>query len=881
MLALLLEAALRSLALGGIVWLGLELLRVRAPRSHMTAWTIVLVASLSMPLIMHWVMLTLPSAAPPLQLAKIIGASPDSPLEAMQAAEGFSQAPSAPALATNAVPAHREAISTTVDWRIDRWVDWLALATGIYLLVAGVLLLRLLTGIMLTWRLARAARPLADGWAPGMNVRVSDLVGVPVTFGSIVLLPPECIEWSPAKRQAVLSHERSHVAHGDCYVLLLAALNRAVFWFSPFAWWQLGRLAELAEMVSDDAAIAVLADRPSYAHILLDLAGNVQRATAGIAMARACTVARRVERILAASAVPTRIGWRQQMLIAMALAPVVAICAGSIARSTSSQAVIPPPGASELFAAEAPSAGRQSFTPVSVDPQVLNSYVGYYRLNLRSVFAITRDGNQLFAQLTGERKLRIFPATDREYLYKSAAARITFITDSGRPPAELILHQNGNDLRAVRIADVPTKDHPGVGIETDILDSYVGWYELNPARALAITRHGDRLFAQVTGQPKFEVFARSWKDFVSADGDAAVIFMTERLGQPAELLLHQPAFGARSAMRVDADRAAAIQDAFTRWVAAAPDRFKDQTPAPGGKAAVLQAIDDLQRNAPNYDRMSPQLADSVRRNIAELHAMLTALGAAESIFFRGVGPGGYDIYGAKFANGFAEFRLLMGADGKTEDMVFRPDGDDTPGGFVACSDEPTLKPVAGTAPIKLVLYNASGADIELFELDAQGRRMPYGTIGDDRSAPIQTYVGRPWVVADASGKCREIALPGQHTRFLTVQPPQGGEPRVASRRSAPMPGSEDALRRYIDALTRGEPDYDQMTAEVAAQTRQQLKLYQAILAKLGALRAMSFRNVTQLGNDVYVVHFANGSAEWRIGLVKQGRIGRLALGPQY
>ena len=39
--------------------------------------------------------------------------------------------------------------------------------------------------------------------------------------------------------------------------------------------------------------------------------------------------------------------------------------------------------------------------------------------------------------------------------------------------------------------------------------------------------------------------------------------------------------------------------------------------------------------------------------------MFAALGAVESIFFRGVGPGGYDIYGAKFANGSAEFRVLL------------------------------------------------------------------------------------------------------------------------------------------------------------------------------------------------------------------------------
>ena len=48
-----------------------------------------------------------------------------------------------------------------------------------------------------------------------------------------------------------------------------------------------------------------------------------------------------------------------------------------------------------------------------------------------------------------------------------------------------------------------------------------------------------------------------------------------------------------------------------------------------------------------------------------------------------------------------------------------------------------------------------------------------------------------------------------------------------------------------------------------------------------ALRAMSFRGVTPLDNDLYMVHFANGTAEWRIGLVKERTIGRIALGPQY
>jgi len=46
------------------------------------------------------------------------------------------------------------------------------------------------------------------------------------------------------------------------------------------------------------------------------------------------------------------------------------------------------------------------------------------------------------------------------------------------------------------------------------------------------------------------------------------------------------------------------------------------------------------------------------------------------------------------------------------------------------------------------------------------------------------------------------------------------------------------------------------------------------------LRAVSFRGVTAMGNDIYTAHFANGTAEWRIGLAKDGTIGRIALGPQ-
>ncbi len=88
------------------------------------------------------------------------------------------------------------------------------------------------------------------------------------------------------------------------------------------------------------------------------------------------------------------------------------------------------------------------------------------------------------------------------------------------------------------------------------------------------------------------------------------------------------------------------------------------------------------------------------------------------------------------------------------------------------------------------------------------------------------------------------------------------------------------LRQYIETVSKGRPDYEHMTPEVAEQTRRALVFDQAILAKLGALRAMSFRGVTALDSDIYIAQFANGSAEWRIG-VKDGTITKIALGPNY
>ncbi|MHC4042635.1 M56 family metallopeptidase [Bradyrhizobium sp. 23AC] len=838
MIATLAEAALRSLVLGGVVWFGLNLFRVRNPHVHMTAWVVVLLASLAMPFVMHWPTLTitrlpLPVAVPDDFLPTDIPML-ETPQPALPVAPGIAIAPQA-----------KSGLS----------INWWLVATVIYAGVAGLLLLRLAIGLCLTWRLARAAKPMKGLQMIDADVRVSRDVGGPVTFGSTILVPPQFASWDAKKRLAVLAHEGAHVVNRDFYVLLLASLNRAVFWFSPFSWWQLARLAELAEIISDAEAIEVIDDRLSYAEILLDFASTVKPRPVELAMARASTVRARVERIIAAAAMPVAVSWRKRLWIAAAIVPAVIVSAGMIAYRTPDAA----PAAAD--AGEVPA---QHYRP----------FVNFYAMGPASVFAIFREGDELYGQLTGQRKLRLTVGNDGTASYAASSGEITFALDAERRSSELTLRMNGRDIRAVRVAEMPAAVAEPVS-----LDPYVGWYRIAPNRVLTVRRDGDRLRVQETVLGPATLLAEG-ADIFSIRGENLLIFLRDEQSNVSRVLVQNSVFGARLAPRIEAAVAQAIEADFARRLAEVPDRFREQVPAPGGKEMILRGIEDLRRGTPNYDRMSAPLAAKVHRQLSESRATFVALGAVESIFFRGVGPGGYDIYGAKFENGTAEFRLMIEPDGKAGDVLFRADGNEELGGITPCAEEASVRGRAGTSPIRIMLYNEMADDIQVVNLDADGNRRAQ-IVRPNMTWFTTTTVNNPWMIADKSGRCLEILMPGRQTRFHNVEASNlGVRPGRAARRAVPIANGEAMLRRYIEGVGRGQPDYEHMTSEVADITRQQLPFDQAILARLGALRAVSFRGVTALDSDIYIAQFANGSAEWRIG-VRHDTITKIALGPNF
>jgi CubicO group peptidase (beta-lactamase class C family) len=78
-----------------------------------------------------------------------------------------------------------------------------------------------------------------------------------------------------------------------------------------------------------------------------------------------------------------------------------------------------------------------------------------------------------------------------------------------------------------------TTFHKEVQVDAAVLEPYVGEYELTPAFKITVTREAARLFAQATGQPRFEIFAQSESEFFLKVVDARITFLKDGL------ILHQ------------------------------------------------------------------------------------------------------------------------------------------------------------------------------------------------------------------------------------------------------------------------------------------------------------------------------------------------------
>jgi len=192
-------------------------------------------------------------------------------------------------------------------------------------------------------------------------------------------------------------------------------------------------------------------------------------------------------------------------------------------------------------------------TRVAVDPETLDGYVGIYASPRGMTIEVTRRAARLFARLAGQPDFEIQCEGQDRFFYSVVPAQISFSMRGGSAEA-LMLHQHGRTLTfrpvsresaaelleavELRRAEQERPRIP-VTLSAETLGRYVGRYDMSETNRLTVTLEGDRLFGEMTGQRRFEMFAEAEAQFFLTVAAVQISFIEDASGRIDRAVIHQ------------------------------------------------------------------------------------------------------------------------------------------------------------------------------------------------------------------------------------------------------------------------------------------------------------------------------------------------------
>src|SRR5690606_31121896 len=106
-----------------------------------------------------------------------------------------------------------------------------------------------------------------------------------------------------------------------------------------------------------------------------------------------------------------------------------------------------------------------------------------------------------------------------------------------------------------------------------------------------------------------------------------------------------------------------------------------------------------------------------------------------------------------------------------------------------------------------------------------------------------------------------------------TQTPPAPAASSAAQRTAPLPGSEAALRKLIEGEISGTHDYSIMVPGMANAVRAQARQTRELYARFGALKEIEFKEAGPENSDTFTATYDNATVEYRVTLDAEGKMG--------
>ena len=169
----------------------------------------------------------------------------------------------------------------------------------------------------------------------------------------------------------------------------------------------------------------------------------------------------------------------------------------------------------------------------TVDPNSYVAFVGDYDYGA-AIMKVTAEDNRLFAQLSGQPKMEIFPAGPSTFFWKVVEAQVEFLRDVDDKVIAVQHTQGGQSFKAAKMKAAKT-----VKVDAKILDSYVATYDFGAVGKLVVTRKGDHLAAKLASQPAIDVYGKSETQFFYKVIKAELEFVKGDDGKVEKVILRQ------------------------------------------------------------------------------------------------------------------------------------------------------------------------------------------------------------------------------------------------------------------------------------------------------------------------------------------------------
>jgi CubicO group peptidase (beta-lactamase class C family) len=171
---------------------------------------------------------------------------------------------------------------------------------------------------------------------------------------------------------------------------------------------------------------------------------------------------------------------------------------------------------------------------ISLKASEMEKFTGVYDFGDDVLREFTLEGDQLYSQRENSTKFKLFPISKTKFFYENALSQIEFSTDGN----EAVFSTKDSESNGRR-TDKKLPVNEEVDVVPDILENYVGTYNLAPGFDIVMTLEDGKLMTQATGQGKFQLFAKSETRFFLKVVPAEVEFVANDNGEYNKMILYQ------------------------------------------------------------------------------------------------------------------------------------------------------------------------------------------------------------------------------------------------------------------------------------------------------------------------------------------------------